>query len=311
MKLKNIFRTMTAIVVILTVSFNAQAQSGGAPKTATEFFQRGYAYFEDGEYAKAIADFSQSLKLEPKGECTAVSYLYRGIGYSMQKDYAQAIADLNQADKLAPNDAGVLAWRGNAYFLKYEQRNPKDDGNDLKRRALADLNASIQVQPDYAWAYGKRGYYYSDDISTKDRAMADYNMAIQLDPNDPGVYKDRGSLYLWNFNDPNRAIADYNQAIKLNPNDASYYYCRGTAYAKIAEFGNRNYTQAIADYTQAIKLDPKDHVKYAERGEAYYQMGNYRNAIPDLEQALKLWTGHKGSYHGEVQWYLEDARKKR
>ena len=308
-------KTTVLFLLLLMVLFCAQTAFGqAAPKTALEFAQRGIDYLDDGEYAKALADFNQALRLEPNGEYTPAYYLYRGITYSMQKDYDKAIADFNQADKLEPNDEGVLAWRGNAYFLKFEERNPKDNGDDLKRRALADLNKAIQLNPDYAWAYGRRGYYYAENgnwPSEKDRALADYNKSIQLDPDDAEVYKDRGRLYLWSFDNPNMAIADYTRAINLDPTNALYYYYRAEAYGKIAEFGNRDYTRAIADYTQAIRLDPKDKDNYAERGKAYYYMNDFRNAVTDLEQAIKLWTGYKGSYYDDIDWHLSEARKKR
>ena len=299
--------------ILLSALFCAQAAFGQAPKTAIEFIQRGIDYLNDGEYTKALADFNQGLKLEPNGEYTAANYLYRGITYSTMKDYDKAIADFNQADKLEPNDSGVLAWRGDAYFLKSEIPGPNVNVEDLRRRALADLNKSIQVEPDYAWAYARRAYFYGQ-TGDRDKALADYNKSIQLDPDDAEVYKNRAYLYTWSFRDTSKALEDYNQAIRLNPNDASYYAARAETYRNMANEalgGNGDYTRAIADYTQAIKLDPKEPKNYSERGFAYYKMNNYRNAIPDLEQAIKLWTGYKGDYYSNIEWYLADAKKKR
>ena len=192
MKVKNVFRAMMTIL-LLAVSFNVQAQSGGTPKTAAEFAERAETYYENKEYAKAIADFNQALKLEPNGEKTVLYYLARGVVYCDMEEFDKALADINHADKLMPNNAGILAWRGNVYALKAEKRNPKDDTDDLRRRALEDLDKAIELKPDYAWAYGRRGYYY-EDTGNRDRALADYNRSIQLNPSDPEVYKDRGYL---------------------------------------------------------------------------------------------------------------------
>ena len=303
-------RTTMLIAVIMLITASV-AFGQDAPKTALEFNKRGSTYLKSKEYSKAVADFNQAIRLEPTGVNTGIYYFNRGAAYSKLEDFDKAIADFNQAEKLLPNDEDVYAWRGDAYSLKREQFNPKDDYNDLTRRALADLNRAIQIKPDYAWAYGRRAYFNNNGgLSVLDQALADYAKSIQLNPNDPEVYKNRAELYSMTIDDYPKAIADYTQAIKLNPNDASYYGDRGEIYRKMAASGKVDYSLAIADFTQAIKLDPKDPTNYSARGKTYYSMKSYRNAIADLEQALKLWTGHKGDYYSDIQYYLSEAKKK-
>ena len=308
-----------AVVMLITAS----VAFGQTPRTALEFNKRGTAYLNDGEYAKAVEDYTQALKLEPTGKNAGVYYFNRGTAYTSLKDYNKAIADFNQAEKLLPNDEDVYAWRGNAYLLKsepeYNSKHPEENYSRNRSSALADLNRAIQINPNYAWAYGRRALYYG--TGEQDKALADFARSIQLNPNDPEVYINRAFLY--SFREPEKAAADYTQAIKLSPNEALYYRLRGTTYRDIAAFGsgsassiasgggigNGDYTRAIEDFTQAIKLDPKDHYNYAERGLANFNMKNYANAVTDLEQALKLWTGYKSDYYDKLTSTLADAKK--
>ena len=51
-----------------------------------------------GEYDKAIADFTEGIRLDPKN---AAAYHFRGRAYSKKSEKAKAEADFAQAKKLA------------------------------------------------------------------------------------------------------------------------------------------------------------------------------------------------------------------
>ena len=49
-----------------------------------------------------------------------------------------------------------------------------------------------------------------------------------------------------------------------------------------------NYKEAIADYNQALKIDPGYVDAYINRCDAYCDMGEYNKAGSDADSALKL-----------------------
>jgi tetratricopeptide (TPR) repeat protein len=55
-------------------------------------------------------------------------------------------------------------------------------GEGLYDRAIEDYNAALRIDPNYALAYGNRGfaYYMKADYQ---RAIADYTQTLKLDPN--------------------------------------------------------------------------------------------------------------------------------
>ena len=54
------------------------------------YYNRGTAYSTMHEYDKAIADFTEAIKLDPKNH---YSYNNRGVAYYDNKNYSQAYQD--------------------------------------------------------------------------------------------------------------------------------------------------------------------------------------------------------------------------
>src|SRR5262249_37259280 len=71
---------------------------------ARAYNNRGLAYLAKGNYDRAVADFSESIRLNPDD---ATYYNNRGIAYEGKQDYDRAIAAFTEAIKLRPNDTIV------------------------------------------------------------------------------------------------------------------------------------------------------------------------------------------------------------
>jgi tetratricopeptide (TPR) repeat protein len=237
------------------------------PNLAIAYCNRGLAYYKKGMYDQAIVDYNQALWLDPND---ALAYDNRGAAYHGKGDYDRAIADYNQAIQLDPNLVLAYNNRGFAYYNKGDYD-----------RAIRDYEVALRIDPNYVYAYNNRGlaYYAKQNY---DRAITDHTQAIRLDPNGANAYYLRGLAYE-NKGDYDRAIADYTQAIRLDPNGTNAYFGRGLAYDKKGD-----YDRAIADYTQTIRLDPNDAIAYNNRGNAYYEKGDYNRAIADFEVALRI-----------------------
>jgi tetratricopeptide (TPR) repeat protein len=69
------------------------------------FSSRGESHFSLKQYDKAIADFSDAIKLNKSP--TSLSFIRRAKAYEARGDKAKAIADYNSAAKLDPNDSAI------------------------------------------------------------------------------------------------------------------------------------------------------------------------------------------------------------
>ena len=239
---------------------------------AKAYFYRGVEYRERGDLDRAIVDYSEAIRFDPK---FALAYNNRGLALQDRGELDRAIADYDEAIRFDPKLALPYSNRG----LALHQKGELD-------RALADYDAAIRLDPEFAQAYYNRGLAWQDK-GDLDRALADYTQAIKLNPlpKSPthiNVYVDRGVV--WRVKgEVDRAIADFNDAIRLDPKYATAWRGRGDAWRD-----KGNLDRAIADYTEAISLDPKSATAYRSRGVAYLYGGDPAKALADVNQASEL-----------------------
>ena len=83
-------------------SCTALIQSGNEAKEnlAVAFYNRGLAYESKGDYARAIADYSDAIRLDPND---AEAFFYRGLDKERMGDKAGAEADMAAAKRINPN----------------------------------------------------------------------------------------------------------------------------------------------------------------------------------------------------------------
>jgi tetratricopeptide (TPR) repeat protein len=189
----------------------------------------------------------------------------------------------------ATPDAFTMAWRRRSAttisactrIIESDKETPQGRADALTRRAefhrigdrfdqaIADCDAALQLDPNYAPAYAGRSQVYrrKGDLL---RAMADADKAVALKPSDPRGYDVRGTAHREN-GDLDSAIAEYTRAIERDPTYVWPYYNRGFTYAKKGDFA-----VAIADYGKVIALDATITAAFTQRGVAYEAIGNRR-----------------------------------
>lgn len=232
---------------------------------ATLHIARGNIQVQKADYAGAIPDLSEAIKLDPK---SALAYASRGHAYIFQKDYDHAIDDLDQAIRYEPGNANSYLNRG----VAFQRKNETD-------RAMRDYDAAIRLNPRYALAYQNRAMIYSAR-GEYDLAIRDFDEAIRSDGVSAVLYNGRGYMFL-KKGDSDRAIRDFDESIRLDPNYAYAYDSRGEAY-----LAKGDYARAIIDLNEAIRLDPNLTVSFVNRGLAYEKQGDVDRAKADFGTAL-------------------------
>ena len=89
------------------------------PKYALAYYNRGSPGSRKKEYDKAIADYTEAIRLDPK---YALAYNNRGVAWSDKKDYDKAIADYSEAIRLDPKDNAAYCNRGDAWRSQHGLR---------------------------------------------------------------------------------------------------------------------------------------------------------------------------------------------
>jgi tetratricopeptide (TPR) repeat protein len=243
---------------------NNRLRGGTSAKTIAE---SGRAYLEKGQLDRAISDFDEAIRLDPRD---AVSFAARGVAYGMIGQHNRAITDYDEAIRLNPKNANAFYNRGNSY--------KKTGEHD---RAIIDYSEAVRLDPDFAHAFMDRGRVHNAK-GQYDRAITDYDQAIRLDPKFASFFFLRSLTYAKKGH-IDRAICDLDEAIRLDPKDAEFSAARGQAH-----FDKGDYDRAILDFDQAIRLDQKNADFLQRRGSAYLMKGQSNRAIIDYDQAIKL-----------------------
>ena len=110
---------------------------------ANQYFLRGNAYLDTGEFAEASRDYSSALELDPGN---AVYHNNLGIALRYMERFDEAISEYDRAIELDPEYRDAYTNRGVAHA----------DKGDLER-AIRDFDQAVCIDPDFWFAISQRG----------------------------------------------------------------------------------------------------------------------------------------------------------
>ena len=196
---------------------------------------RGVEYYNKQDWDRAIADFTMTIKIDPKYH---EGWGDRGVTYYKKGDNDLALKDLDQAIRLDPKYVKALYNRGVIY-----------QGKKDYDRAIADYGRAIDADPRHSSSWYNR--CLSRLLVGRDlpQALGDCDQAVQLTPNEAARFNVRGTLFL-KLSRYDDAIADYDSALKLAEKSAFALYGRGIAKRRKGDTEG-----AEADMTAAKALE--------------------------------------------------------
>ena len=209
-----------------------------ASATAENFHLRGIAYVSHTEYDKAIADFTQSLKLQ--GNKAGVLN-NRGQAYYLKGEHEAAIRDLDAAIQADPKHFVAMNNRALCYIAL----------NDLNR-AMTDLNAAITLHAEYPEALNNRGVVHSRKGDYK-AAIKDLTLALKIYENYTDAYGNRSFAYR-KAGQFVEAVADLKTAMQKDPLDYKPVNDHAWILATAAAAPVRNPDAAIREATRACEM---------------------------------------------------------
>ncbi len=255
------------------------------PEVADVYRCRGEIYTRMGLHRRAIADFSEALRLGQN----ARYYLARGYAYCQDRDFERGFSDIDMAFFLSVGDkdrALALVWRGSAHQLRGDHAS-----------AVADFDRAIDQGLGGPEVYGPRGQALAA-LGEHGRAIADLDRVIAIQPS-PDAFALRGDSRFAQ-GDPAAAEADHERALVINPEFARSYSGRG-----LSRLVQGFVDEAIVDFNQAIEIDPQFARAFTGRGWAYLAKHDLEHAIADFDEAIGLQP--IGRLWGFVQFGIDVA----
>jgi tetratricopeptide (TPR) repeat protein len=156
-------------------------------------------------------------------------------------------------------------------------------------RALQALNARIAADPKDANLYLKRSDLQTTYMNYDD-AVADAARAIALQPSERAYFA-RGMAYRY-IGKLALAEADFEKACQMDPKSQN-------AHAELAGIAAKlhHYEKAEKAFAQLFRLNPGRAVERGERAEMYLQWNKPKEALIDIQTALKTDTDRGGKGH--------------
>jgi tetratricopeptide (TPR) repeat protein len=215
-----------AAVAIYERLLVANPETIAAKRASDDSINRGVAWAEKKDYDRAIKDFNEAIRWDPKN---AAAFFDRGNARLAKKEYYQAIRDFDEAIRLDPNYVTAFINRGNAWA-------------DLKEydRAIRDFDEAIRLDPKHNGAFNSRGsaWYAKKEY---DKAIQDYDEAMRLDTKYALAFNNKAWLLAAcsnpKYRDGKRAVELASMACELTGwTDAMCLSTLGAAYAEAGDF---------------------------------------------------------------------------
>jgi len=160
------------------------------------------------------------------------------------------------------------------------------------RRAVAEFERAISIEPEYADAFAGLAYAYGfmslnavappDELWPKARAAAE--RALELDPTLDQAYAALGfveSAYDWNWGGAER---HYRKALELNPGSVDARHALGMTV--LGPLGRLD--EAVVVMQQAARLDPQSAPVSANLASLLAYSGNYSESVREYGRALEI-----------------------
>ncbi len=306
--------------------------SQSAAQTAAEYFSLAKTLHSQGRMAEAIAFYEESLNLDPENTNALFD---RGAAYFTEGQYENAGRDFKKVADLNKHDAEANERLANCFFmqklykeaivyyeksLRLEKSSSVQISCSLARQeagdfegAVADAEKAIEMDHENprAWSAKATALFRVGQVET---AVAAWREAAQRTPGDAdllanlgaglcemGIFREslgwlnksitleasakayinRAHCFLETDN-LDAALADIESADKMEPASADVFNIRGLYFLKMNEP-----ERAVKSFSNAIAWSPNHPNALYNRAQVEYTMGNYREALADLNRLIE------------------------
>ena len=193
-----------------------------------------------------------------------------------------AVAHFEDALRADPGYALAAAGLADCYavYSIYQMETPHQSGP----RARAAATRALQLDETMAEPHAALGFVKTHYDWDWQGAEKDFQRSIELDPQYPNG-RFWYAVYLSARGRTEESIAALRRAQQLDPLSL---VIRAGVGGEPGLYAARRYDEAIAQIKTAVELDPGFAVGRLWLGMPYVQKGMYREAIAEMEQALKL-----------------------
>lgn len=282
------------------------------PNYPYAYFSKGYSHFYLNEYDQSVEDLNTAFTQQ---YTPLEIYKIRWSAYYNKKDYANALKDIQEAIKLEPANGAFYAAQGDIYreqnldkeaLDSYTKASELDQNNpDLqyfiaviyaKGRQYNEQGAAALKAVEKGTKYPGEAWFLRGDSLQRARQFPEaanaYERALIAKPS-VELYTNLSSVY--------QSMTEYDKAIVLTkkgliafPENADLYTSLSWLYSM-----TNKHADAIIAAKQSVKFAPTQYMGYTNLCRAYNDTTQYQVAAEQCKKALELNPGD-----GESNFYL-------
>jgi len=236
----------------------------------------GLACYWQRKNREAVAEFQKALRANPK-EFNPL--LFSGLAYLDLGEYDRAQTQLQAAVRVQDLDP-LLFWALGSLALIHGDANA----------AIPFLERSVALDPNNVRAVWLLGQAYAHFAYWKDETplvRADYAALVeqalqwvgQRQPGSALLHVFRGDVFVARKL-TSEALAEYRRAVEIDPHWPDIHLVTGSLLGLLGRWD-----EALEELRLQLRDYPDDTRAMVEMGSVYCRAGNYRAAVPILEQA--------------------------
>ncbi len=199
-----------------------------------QYYSTGVSLVLTKNYSKALSNFKQAIKEEPK---FAEAFFYIGYCYDELGEHLEAVTAFKKAILLKPNFIEAHYNLG----IAYDELKQFQDSIESYQRAS-------ELKPDFFEAFFNLGVALGK-VNRHQDAVNAFKQAIKISPDDSEAHLNLGIAY-GHLNLYQEALQALKQAIRINPDDPQAHYSIGIVFLSLDD---RN--SALQEYKILKELD--------------------------------------------------------
>lgn len=283
------------------------------PRDYNILMARADEYYRHSEYIRSLEDVDKVLEYAPETEedVRLRAYVLRAGIYNETHRPQQALRDLEEALKIAPDSYSVVYQKANTEYTLGKYTDAKFSYMKLER---------LNSRAPEAYIGQARVAVKENNLGTANEMLA---KAVNLDPNNAETYVRRASVRKL-MGDHNGAVDDLILALSADNK-------HNRAMTELLDYGNTNYPAAMAGLSNAIAQAPQVgmfryiraviaqahfhylaaiqdyqaildeklynyHGIYASIAECNFALGNYAEALDNIDRALSMIRDNASYY---------------
>ena len=257
------------------------------PGFATAWKNLASCHVNREEFDEALNAFAKALDIDPE---LVVAHLERGMLLGRMSRISDAILDFDAILKSEPENEIVLALRARSFII-----------TEQYDKAIADFDRLVELNPSVPALIGRGTVWLYKDCP--EEAEKDFAEAIQLQPEsaeqiqlqqlfiEAGVAQHRENYH--------QVIEKAEAALQIDGDSVDGLMIRagGKWYLE-------NWVEAGDDFSQVLQRDSDRLAAYSGRGQVRVELGEYEEAIQDLDRAIELATNDEEQEESFVAYAL-------